>query len=61
METKRNLKYYIAPPISIPTIVNGEGVKGTLLPELTPDEVEKLRHSAEVLKGVIAQVDFTQS
>ena len=47
--------------ISIPTIVNGQGVKGTLLPELTPDEVEKLRHSADVLKGVIAQIDFTQA
>ena len=47
--------------ISIPTIVNGEGVKGTLLPELTPDEIEKLRHSADVLKGVIAQIDFTQA
>jgi L-lactate dehydrogenase len=44
--------------ISIPTIVNGQGVKGTLLPELTPDEVEKLRHSANVLKDVISQVNI---
>ena len=47
--------------LSIPTIVNGDGVKGTLLPALTDDEVEKLRHSADVLKEVIAQIDFTQA
>lgn len=47
--------------LSIPTIVNGKGIKGTLLPELTADEVEKLRHSADVLKEVIGQIDFTQA
>ena len=47
--------------ISIPTIVNGQGVKGTLLPELTEDEAAKLRHSADVLKEVISQIDFTQA
>ena len=47
--------------LSIPTIVNGEGIKGTLLPELTEDEVAKLRHSADVLKEVIKQIDFTQA
>ena len=47
--------------LSIPTIVNGEGIKGTLLPALTDDEIEKLRHSANVLKEVISQVDFTQA
>ena len=46
--------------LSIPTIVNGKGVKGTLLPELTEDEIAQLRHSADVLKGVLAQIDFTQ-
>ena len=40
--------------------VNGDGIKGTLLPELTPDEEDKLRHSADVLKQVIAQIDFGQ-
>lgn len=45
--------------LSIPTIVNGKGIKGTLLPELTEGEVEQLRHSADVLKGVISQIDFT--
>jgi len=47
--------------LSIPTIVNGQGIKGTLLPELTEDEVAQLRHSADVLKDVIAQIDFTQA
>ena len=45
--------------LSIPTIVNGEGIKGTLLPELTEDEVAKLRHSADVLKEVISQIDLS--
>ena len=47
--------------LSIPTIVNGDGIKGTLLPELTEDEVAQLQHSADVLKGVIAQIDFDQA
>ncbi len=47
--------------LSIPTIVNGKGIKGTLLPELTKEEIEKLRHSADVLKGVISQIDFSQN
>ena len=47
--------------LSIPTIVNGDGIKGTLLPDLTEDEVEKLQHSANVLKEVIHQIDFTQA
>ena len=47
--------------LSIPTIVNGQGIKGTLLPDLTPDEVAQLQHSAEVLKGVISQIDYSQN
>ena len=47
--------------LSIPTIVNGQGVKGTLLPELTEEEVAKLRHSADVLKEVLSQIDFEQA
>ena len=46
--------------LSIPTIINGKGIKGTLLPDLTEDEVAQLRHSADVLKDVIRQIDFTQ-
>ena len=45
--------------LSIPTIVNGEGIKGTLLPELTKEEADKLRHSADVLKEVISQIDLS--
>lgn len=47
--------------LSIPTMVNGKGVKGTLLPELTEDEIAKLRHSADVLKEVLSQIDFNQA
>ncbi len=47
--------------LSIPTIVNGQGIKGTLLPMLTPEEEDKLRHSADVLKEVLSQIDFTQA
>ena len=47
--------------LSIPTIVNGDGIKGTLLPMLTPEEEDKLRHSADVLKEVLSQIDFTQA
>ena len=47
--------------LSIPTIINGQGIKGTLLPVLTENETEQLRHSAEVLKGVISQIDFEQA
>ena len=43
---------------SIPTIFGPEGVRGKILPELTEEEVGKLRHSADVLKEVIAQVDI---
>ena len=45
--------------LSIPTIVNGKGIKGTLLPDLTEDEAAQLRHSADVLKDVISQIDFS--
>ena len=46
--------------LSIPTIINGKGIKGTLLPDLTESEVAQLRHSADVLKDVIRQIDFSQ-
>jgi L-lactate dehydrogenase len=39
---------------SLPTIVNRGGVERLLRLELAPDEVEKLRHSAEVLRQTIA-------
>lgn len=44
--------------LSIPTIYGPDGIRGKILPELTDEEVAKLQHSAEVLKGVIAQVEI---
>ena len=38
--------------------IGNEGVVTTLTPKLSDEEVEKMRHSAEVLKGVIAQLDL---
>ena len=44
--------------LSIPTIYGPDGIRGKILPELTDEEIAKLQHSAEVLKGVIAQVEI---
>ena len=44
--------------LSIPTVVNATGVFAKVLPEMTEEEVEKLRHSAQCLKDVIAQVEL---
>lgn len=38
--------------------IGNEGVVTTLTPKLSDEEVEKMRHSADVLKGVIAQLDI---
>jgi L-lactate dehydrogenase len=38
---------------SLPTVINRGGVENGLRLELSPDEVNKLRHSAEVLKATI--------
>ncbi len=38
---------------SLPTVIGKNGVESVLAPELSQDEVEKLRHSAEVLKEQI--------
>ena len=38
--------------------VGSEGIITTLTPKLTDEEVEKFRHSADVLKGVIAQIEI---
>ncbi len=45
--------------LSVLTIVGTEGVKGKLEAPLTDDEIVKLQHSANCLKDVIAQLDFT--
>jgi L-lactate dehydrogenase len=41
---------------SLPTVVNRNGVEKVLRIELSPEEVGKLRHSAEVLKATLAKV-----
>ncbi len=38
--------------------IGNEGIITTLTPKLSQEEVEKMRNSAEVLKGVIAQIDI---
>lgn len=44
--------------LSIPTIVGAQGITGRITAPLPDDEVEKLRHSAQCLKDVIAQLQF---
>ena len=44
--------------LSIPFIVGPEGICGNILPPLTDEELVKMRHSGDVLKGVIAQLDI---
>jgi L-lactate dehydrogenase len=43
--------------LSLPTVVSRTGVERVLRLELSPDESEKLRHSAAVLKATLAQVE----
>ena len=38
--------------------ISKDGVVTTLTPKLSDDEMEKMRNSAEVLKGVIAQIEI---
>ena len=44
--------------LSIPTIISAKGVVGKVLPEMTEEEIGKLKFSAETLKGVISQVNL---
>lgn len=44
--------------LSVLTIIGPEGVKGRIDMPLTEEECEKLHHSADVLKAVIAQIDI---
>jgi L-lactate dehydrogenase len=43
---------------SLPTVIDRDGVKKILRIALDPQELEKLRHSAEVLKAVIGKLDL---
>jgi L-lactate dehydrogenase len=40
--------------LSLPSVVGAQGIVQVLTPELSEDETAKLRHSAEVLRGMIA-------
>ncbi len=44
--------------LSIPTLIGHGEVRGHITPALTDSELEKLMASAEVLRGVIAQLDI---
>ena len=44
--------------LSTLNIVGRNGISGKINPVLTPDELGKLQHSAEVLKGIIGQIDW---
>lgn len=44
--------------LSMLTIVGNQGVKARIPSDLTPEEEEKLRHSASCLRAVIDQINF---
>ena len=44
--------------LSVPTIVNASGHIGKVLPEMTDEEIAKLRRSAGALKEVIVQINL---
>lgn len=44
--------------ISIPTIISRKGIKSTLTPTLTSEEVKKLQASANAMKNVISEINF---
>ena len=43
---------------SLPTVIDRGGVENVLRLELSPDEIEKLRHSADVLKTTIKSLEL---
>lgn len=44
-------------PISLPCVVNSEGISRVLKVTMTQEELDAVEHSAEVLKDFIAQVE----
>ena len=42
--------------LSVMSVVGSEGIKGNICAKLTDEELEKLHHSADVLKDVIRQI-----
>lgn len=47
--------------LSLPTVVNRSGIERVLRLDLDPQELDGLRHSADVLKGVIASLELPQA
>lgn len=45
--------------LSLPMLLGNGKVQGRITPRLTDEELEKLHHSADALKAVIAQIDLT--
>lgn len=45
--------------LSLPMLLGNGQVQGRITPRLTDEELEKLHHSADALKSVIAQIDLT--
>ncbi|MBQ1670619.1 MAG: L-lactate dehydrogenase, partial [Treponema sp.] len=45
--------------LSIPTVVGHNGITSRLVAPLPESEIASLRHSADCLKEVISQLDFT--
>ena len=44
--------------LSIPAVVGSKGITSRIVAPLTDDEIAKLQHSAECLKGVLSQLQF---
>ncbi len=44
--------------LSLPTVVNRKGVERVLRLDLSPEEIEGLRHSSGILKATLAQLKF---
>ena len=43
---------------SLPTVVDRSGIEKVIRLELTPDELERLRHSAEVLRKTASSLEL---
>ena len=44
--------------LSTPCIIGRKGIVSTMNAKLSEDELAKMRHSADVLKGVIAEIEI---
>lgn len=57
-DAERRIRHFRRVPVPADAAGNGK-VQGRITPRLTDEELEKLRHSADALKAVIAQIDLT--